>query len=82
MAERHAVAPRGAYGGGDGRCGSHAFIGRDGTARDLPAKAVVSLEPGDTIVIHTAGGGGYGSVSERDVEAIVRDGDDGITMTS
>ncbi len=82
MAERHAVAPRGAHGGGDGRCGSHAFIGRDGAARDLPAKAVVPLEPGDAIVVRTAGGGGYGAVDQRAPAARSRDADDGIATRS
>jgi N-methylhydantoinase B len=78
MAERHVVRPRGAHGGGDGRCGSHTFVGVDGATRDLPAKTTVSLQPGDAIVIRTAGGGGYGEPAQRPSAALERDAANGI----
>jgi N-methylhydantoinase B len=60
LAERHTVPPRGACGGGDGATGSHTLIGRDGTMQPVPAKTTLQLEVDDTIVVQTAGGGGYG----------------------
>jgi N-methylhydantoinase B len=69
IAERHAVAPRGTNGGGDGTCGSHTFVASDGSSHALPAKCTVPLEPGDGIVLRTAGGGGYGPPQERDPDA-------------
>lgn len=60
LAERHAVAPRGAQGGGDGCTGSHRLQKRTGTRERVPAKTTLHLEPGDTIYVQTPGGGGYG----------------------
>ncbi len=60
LAERHVVKPRGTGGGGDGACGKHERIARDGTRETLPAKTTFALEPGDGISISTAGGGGFG----------------------
>jgi N-methylhydantoinase B len=60
LAERHVVQPRGAGGGGDGACGKHERIARDGTRETLPAKTTFALEPGEGVRISTAGGGGFG----------------------
>lgn len=62
LAERHATAPAGTLGGGDGTCGSHARVRADGTSEALPAKTSVTLHAGESIEIRTAGGGGYGAV--------------------
>jgi len=78
LAERHAVRPRGAEGGGDGACGAHVLIAADGTRRPLPAKTSVVLVPGDAILVRTAGGGGYGPPAEREPSARERDAADGI----
>jgi N-methylhydantoinase B len=59
LAERHAVAPSGARGGGAGATGRHALV-RDARTTVLPAKTTLDLVPGDTLVIATPGGGGYG----------------------
>jgi len=45
--------------------------GADATA--LPAKTPVALEANDTIVIRTAGGGGYGDPAQRSADARERD---------
>jgi N-methylhydantoinase B len=82
LAERHAVRPRGTAGGGDGKSGSHAFVGQGGAERALPAKAIVALTPGDAIVIRTAGGGGYGPAARRDPAATARDAAGGIGSAS
>ena len=60
LAERHAVAPHGAQGGGDGATGRHEMIAADGTREHLPAKSTRAFAPGQTLVIQTPGGGGYG----------------------
>jgi len=78
LAERHAVRPRGAEGGGDGACGAHVLNAADGTRRALPAKTSVVLVPGDAILVRTAGGGGYGPPAEREPAARERDAADGI----
>ncbi len=78
MADRHVVHPSGSEGGGDGARGSHTFVAADGTSHALPAKTTIALEPGDAIVVRTAGGGGYGPMHERRPEAIARDRADGL----
>jgi N-methylhydantoinase B len=78
LAERHAVRPQGSSGGGDGALGEHVFIARNGTMRVLPGKVTVAMEPGDAIVVRTAGGGGYGDPAVRTAPAIARDEADGI----
>lgn len=59
LAERHTVAPRGAQGGGDGTPGRHTLV-RDSQSKPLPAKVSITLQAGDTLVVQTPGGGGYG----------------------
>lgn len=60
LAERHAVAPSGANGGGDGACGKHTLEQADGAQKHIGAKASFAFAPGETIVVQTPGGGGYG----------------------
>lgn len=60
LAERHAVAPRGARGGSDAKPGRHTLERAGEAAEILPAKTTVDLQPGDTITVQTPGGGGYG----------------------
>lgn len=59
LAERHALAPAGSHGGGNGTCGKHVLIADD-TRITLPAKVTRAFEPGETIEVQTPGGGGYG----------------------
>jgi N-methylhydantoinase B len=59
LAERHAVAPRGALGGGNGSTGAHTLIDAGEEVR-LPAKTTRAFAVGQTLVIQTPGGGGYG----------------------
>jgi N-methylhydantoinase B len=80
MAERHAVRPHGTEGGGDGASGAHVFVARGGATRDLPAKTSVAMEPGDAIIVRTAGGGGYGEPAGRDPRARERDAANGIAI--
>jgi len=80
LADRHTVHPRGAHGGGEGGTGHHELIRANGEAHAIPAKTTVDLQPGDALVIHTAGGGGYGDPARRDPLAIERDRASGIGL--
>ncbi len=67
LAERHAVAPRGAQGGGDAATGRHELVDDTGAVQRLPAKTTRAFAVGQTLVIQTPGGGGYGEgVGEGD----------------
>ncbi|MBV8748570.1 MAG: hydantoinase B/oxoprolinase family protein, partial [Candidatus Eremiobacteraeota bacterium] len=78
LAERHAVRPKGTAGGKDGEPGAHVLVRRGGEVTELPAKTSVALEPGDAIIVRTAGGGGYGDPAARDPAARARDHANGI----
>jgi N-methylhydantoinase B len=69
LAERHAVAPRGARGGQDGTPGRHALREANGDERVLPAKTTLEIHPGQTLVIQTPGGGGYGVIYNAEAPA-------------
>jgi N-methylhydantoinase B len=72
LAERHTLAPKGEAGGEDARTGSHRLRTPD-ALRDLPAKTTLSIRPGDSIEVQTAGGGGYGPASGRGAAEVERD---------
>lgn len=60
LANHRIVAPFGLEGGGDGDVG-RAYILRGGTSReDLASTARVTMQAGDSFVIETPGGGGFG----------------------
>jgi N-methylhydantoinase B len=46
--------------------------------RTLGAKVTLELHAGDTLVVQTAGGGGYGDPAQRDPAALERDAAAGI----
>jgi N-methylhydantoinase B len=79
LGERHAVRPHGVEGGGDGAPGRHAVIDGAGVRRDLPAKVTIQMAPGETLVVQTAGGGGYGDPALRPKAERARDRDAGLT---
>ncbi|MGE5548346.1 MAG: hydantoinase B/oxoprolinase family protein [Solirubrobacterales bacterium] len=60
LSNRRRIAPFGLEGGKDGLPGRNRVERADGTVEDLPATAKVEMRPGDTMVIETPGGGGYG----------------------
>ena len=39
--------------------------------------SLTRLQPGDTVTLDAAGGGGYGDPAERDRQALLRDVEDG-----
>ncbi len=59
LADRHTLAPPGTRGGANGTCGAHTLL-RGTNETKLPAKGTVRMERGDTLVVQTPGGGGYG----------------------
>jgi len=73
MAERHKIRPWGLMGGHPGAPGVYTLIKADGETVRLPSKCTVEIFRGDTLVILTPGGGGYGDPSERAPELVQRD---------
>ena len=55
------VPPFGLAGGQPGACGVNQLRRRDGQVEVLSGSDRVFLEPGDAIIMHTPGGGGYGA---------------------
>ena len=60
LANRRRIAPRGLAGGGDAQPGRNWVERTDGTREELSATASAHMQPGDTFVILTPGGGGFG----------------------
>ena len=60
LANRRKVAPRGIKGGGNALPGANWVERADGTREDLGATGSAAMQPGDTFVILTPGGGGFG----------------------
>lgn len=63
VSERRRIAPFGLAGGEPGARGVNRVVRADGTTEPLPGTARVEMLPGDTFVIETPGGGGYGPAS-------------------
>jgi N-methylhydantoinase B len=67
-------ASEGVRGGFEGGKAMQKKRARDGSLSDeLGSYALVRLEPGETLVGHTCGGGGYGPPHERDPARVVND---------
>ena len=60
LSNRRRVAPRGIEGGGDAAAGVNRVVRANGREQLLGGTASVAMAAGDTIVIETPGGGGYG----------------------
>ncbi|PGH05057.1 5-oxoprolinase (ATP-hydrolysing) [Blastomyces parvus] len=70
LSERRSHQPYGLQGGGPGTPGTNLWVRRDEETGDervvsLGAKATVAMREGDRIVVHTPGGGAWGSVDEE-----------------
>jgi 5-oxoprolinase (ATP-hydrolysing) len=63
LANRRKVAPRGLCGGGDAQPGRNWVERADGTREDMGATGSAQMQPGDSFVILTPGGGGFGEES-------------------
>jgi 5-oxoprolinase (ATP-hydrolysing) len=54
------IPPYGAAGGAAGALGANAVERADGTVEHLGGSDTAEVAPGDVLVVHTPGGGGYG----------------------
>jgi N-methylhydantoinase B len=61
QSERRRFAPRGIAGGGDATCGYNLLMRIDGTVVPLPSRTTFQASKGETIIINTPGGGGWGA---------------------
>jgi N-methylhydantoinase B len=68
-----ARAPRGALGGGEGGLAAAYVVRSDGSAELLNGMHQLTLVPGERLLGHHAGGGGFGSPLERDPDAVLHD---------
>ena len=73
LAERVKFSPWGLRGGGPGARGEYILRHISGDLLRLPSKCTVPLEKGDTLIIRTPGGGGYGDPLKRDPELVLKD---------
>jgi N-methylhydantoinase B len=75
--DRMRLAPYGLFGGADGeRC--RIELMRDGRLIKLKSKDRMEMKKGDILSLYTAGGGGYGPVTERDAGMVDRDVRNGV----
>jgi N-methylhydantoinase B len=71
--DRTKCPPWGLFGGSEGRT-NQTLLARNGTQETLPGKfSHLLVHTGETVTFLTAGGGGYGSPSERTASAVKRD---------
>ena len=63
LSNHRRIAPFGIAGGEAAKTGSNRIIRADGSEEKLSGTATVQLGEGDTFIIETPGGGGYGSAS-------------------
>jgi N-methylhydantoinase B len=67
--ERVKHPARGRHGGGNGQAGRLSLA----SGKELPAKGLSVVPPGDRLIVEMPGGGGMGAPAERDPEAVARD---------
>ncbi len=65
LSNHRVISPFGLQGGEAGAVGRNLVERSDGTVEDLGSTATVEMHTGDTFVIETPGGGGYGDVSQE-----------------
>jgi N-methylhydantoinase B len=73
QSDRQKNEPWGLFGGDGGKTSSCTLITPEGEQIDLPSKVTMNVEKGSSIILSTAGGGGYGSPLERDPEDVLED---------
>jgi N-methylhydantoinase B len=79
--EGHVNPPRGVRGGGPGAACDGWKVDRDGTRVDVPMTGTLEIAPGERVVSHTCGGGGYGDPHEREPELVLHDAKEGWVST-
>ena len=60
LSGRRSTAPHGLFGGEAGQSGRNQVVRADGQVESLGGRATTTMNPGDTLVVETPGGGGYG----------------------
>jgi N-methylhydantoinase B/oxoprolinase/acetone carboxylase alpha subunit len=60
MTERRTLAPYGLEGGSLGELGENSIVSTTGEIRILPGKVACIVAAGETLVVKTPGGGGWG----------------------
>jgi len=73
LAERVKIPPWGLKGGYPGALGEYILVRQNGETKNLPSKCTVPLQRGDSLIIRTPGGGGYGDPLERNPEHVLND---------
>ena len=73
MFDRVKYPPWGVHGGKAGQSGQITVIKKSGDQEILYKSKAYPLEPGDSIIVETGGGGGYGRPHERGRELLERD---------
>jgi N-methylhydantoinase B len=63
QSERRRFPPKGIAGGNDAACGENLLRRMDGTEVPLPSRITFQASKGETIVVNTPGGGGWGRSS-------------------
>lgn len=65
LSNRRRVVPFGLDGGGNAKPGRNLVLRSDGSVETLSATATVEMDAGDTFVIETPGGGGFGAPESK-----------------
>jgi 5-oxoprolinase (ATP-hydrolysing) len=66
LSGRRRTIPWGIAGGASATAGVNSVVRADGTVEVLEPTAVISLEPGDCVLIETPGGGGFGQPQSQE----------------
>jgi len=77
LGERKKLRPWGCKGGSQGEASEYLIRRPDETTLTLKAKGSAILKPSDTLIIRTAGGGGYGDPEKRDPKLRTQDLENG-----
>ncbi|MCZ6783560.1 MAG: hydantoinase B/oxoprolinase family protein [Proteobacteria bacterium] len=67
LSERRVRRPYGLDGGEPGAAGRNAVSRADGSVEELPGRCAVELDAGDTLIVESPGGGGYGAPVEASI---------------
>jgi len=72
LGDRHVFQPYGIFGGQPGAL-AESLLNPQGNGEQLHSKETRQIKRGDVLSFRLSGAGGYGSPSERDPAAILRD---------
>lgn len=78
LAERNKMKPWGLNGGSPGAAGEYMLRRIDGSLVKLPSKCTLKIHRGESLIIRTPGGGGYGDPLKRKPEYVLRDVENGL----